>query len=41
MFRELKLRTADRMTETLEWDPATGHVQVRCEADLFPDESFC
>jgi hypothetical protein len=29
------------MTVTLEWDPATGHVQVRCEADRSPDESFC
>ena len=41
MFRELHQRKADRMTVTLEWDPATGHVQVRCEADRFPDESFC
>ena len=41
MFRELDQRKADRMTVTLEWDPATGHVQVRCEADRFPDESFC
>jgi len=41
MFRELDQRTADRMTVTLEWDPATGHVQVRCEADWFPDESVC
>jgi hypothetical protein len=41
MFREVDQRTADRMTVTLEWDPATGHVQVRCEADRSPDESFC
>jgi hypothetical protein len=41
MFRELDQRTADRRTVTLEWDPATGHVQVRCEADRSPDESFC
>ena len=41
MFRELDQRKADRMTVTLEWDPATGHVQVRCEADRSPDESFC
>ena len=41
MFRELDQRTADRMTVTLEWDPATGHVQVRCEGDRFPDESVC
>jgi hypothetical protein len=41
MFRELDQRTADRMTVTLEWDPATGHVQVRCEADRFPEKSFC
>ena len=40
MFRELDQRKADRTTVTLEWDPATGHVQVRCEADRFPDESF-
>ena len=41
MFRELDQRKADRMTVTLEWDPATGHVQVRCEDDRVPDESFC
>jgi hypothetical protein len=41
MFRELDQRKADRVTVTLEWDPATGHVQVRCEADQLPDESFC
>ena len=41
MFRELDQRKADRMTVTLEWDPATGHVQVRCEADRSPHESFC
>jgi hypothetical protein len=40
MFRELDQRRADRMTVTLEWDPATGHVQVRCEADQSPDQSF-
>jgi len=28
------------MTVTLEWDPATGHVQVRCEANRSLDESF-
>jgi hypothetical protein len=41
MFRELDQRKADRMTVTLEWDPATGRVQVRCEADGLPGESFC
>ena len=41
MFRELDQRKADRMTITLEWDPATGHVQVRCEADRSPNQSFC
>jgi hypothetical protein len=41
MFRELDQRTANLMTVTLEWGPATGHVQVRCEADRSPDESFC
>jgi hypothetical protein len=41
MFRELDQRKADRMMVTLEWDPATGHVQVRCEADRSPDESLC
>ena len=41
MYRELDQRQAHRMTVTLEWDPATGHVQVRCEADRLPDESFC
>jgi hypothetical protein len=29
------------MTVTLEWDPATGRVQVRCEPDRFPDERLC
>jgi hypothetical protein len=28
------------MTVTLEWDPATGQVQIRCEADRCPDKSF-
>jgi hypothetical protein len=41
MFRELDQRKAGRTTVTLEWDPATGQVQVRCEAGRFPDESFC
>jgi hypothetical protein len=41
MFRELDQRTADRMTVTLEWDPATGNVRVRCQGDRFPDETFC
>ena len=41
MFRELDQRKVDRMTVTLEWDPATGRVQVRCEDDRLPDESFC
>jgi hypothetical protein len=41
MFRELDQRKAHQMTVTLEWDPATGQVQVRCEADRCPDESFC
>jgi hypothetical protein len=41
MFRELDQRKAARMTITLEWEPATGHVQVRCEADRSPDENFC
>jgi hypothetical protein len=41
MFRELDQRKSDRITVILEWDPATGHVQVRCEADRSPDERFC
>ena len=41
MFRDLDQRKADRMTVILEWNPATGRVQVRCEADRLPDESFC
>jgi hypothetical protein len=41
MFRELDQRKADQMTVTPEWDPATGHLQVRCEADRLPNESFC
>ena len=41
MFRELDQRWAAGMMVTLEWDPATGHVQLRCEADRSPDGSFC
>lgn len=41
MYRELDQKTANRVTVTLEWDPATGHVQVRCEDDRLPDQSFC
>jgi hypothetical protein len=41
MFRELDQRKAHQMTVTLEWDPATGHVQVRCEAEWSPGEGFC
>jgi hypothetical protein len=41
MFRELDQRKANRMTITLESDPATGHVQVRCEADRSLHEGFC
>ena len=40
MFRELDQRKADQMTVTIEWDPATGHVQIRGDADRSPDESF-
>jgi hypothetical protein len=32
MFRELDRRQSQQLTVTLEWDPATGVVRVRCEA---------
>ena len=41
MFLELDQKKVDRVTVTLEWDPDTGHVQVRCETDGTPGESFC
>jgi len=40
MFRELDQRQSDWATVTLEWDAATGEVQVRCEDRHSPDESF-
>jgi hypothetical protein len=40
VFRELDQTRVDRLTVTLEWDPATGNVQVRCEDNFSPDESF-
>jgi hypothetical protein len=41
MFRELDQRTSDRMTVTLEWDPATGEVRLRCQGDRVPAETLC
>jgi hypothetical protein len=40
VFYELDQRRDDRLTTTLEWDRATGNVQVRCEDTFSPDESF-
>ena len=40
MFRELDQRHSDRLTVTLEWDPATGNVQVLCEDRCSPEASF-
>jgi hypothetical protein len=40
MFRELDQRRSGGITVTLEWDPATGDVQVRCDADDLHEESF-
>ena len=39
MFRELDQRHSDRLTVTLEWDSATGNVQVLCE-DRCSEASF-
>ena len=40
MFRELDQRHNDGLTVTLEWDPATGNVQVLCEDRCSPAASF-
>jgi hypothetical protein len=40
MFRELDQRQSRQMTVTLEWDPATGVVQVRCEDHRSPKQGF-
>jgi ribosomal protein L34 len=40
MFRELDQRQSDHMNVTLEWDPATGGVQVRCEDHRSPEHGF-
>ncbi len=40
MFRELDQRRSGQITVTLEWEPATGNVQVRCEADGPAEETF-
>jgi hypothetical protein len=36
-FRELDQRTCAGLTVTLEWDPATDELQIRCEDELAPD----
>jgi hypothetical protein len=40
MFRELDQRHSHGLTVTLEWDPATGNVQVLCENRHSPEASF-
>jgi hypothetical protein len=40
MFRELDQRHAAQLTVTLEWDPDTDDVWVRCEDHRSPEESF-
>jgi hypothetical protein len=40
MFRQLDQRHNDQLTVTLEWDPATDTVQVRCEDHCSPRQSF-
>jgi hypothetical protein len=40
MFRQLDQRDSGRLTITLEWDPASGDVQLRCEDRCSPLESF-
>ena len=39
MFRELNQRNDDGVTVTLEWDPDTDRVQVRCEEEHGLDRS--
>lgn len=40
MLRELDQRRSDQLTVTLEWDPDTGDVWVRCEDRRTPEDSF-
>jgi len=40
MLRELDQRHSDSLTVTLEWDPDTDDVWVRCEDHRGPEESF-
>ena len=40
MLRELDQCHNDRLTVPLEWDPATGNVQVRYEDHRSPAQSF-
>jgi hypothetical protein len=40
MFRQLDQRHSDQLTVTLEWDPDSGDVWVRCEDHRRPEESF-
>jgi hypothetical protein len=40
MFRELDQRQSQQISVTLEWDPATGVVRVRCENDRSPEQGF-
>jgi hypothetical protein len=38
MLRQLDQRHGDGLTVTLEWDPETDRVQVRCEDQRSPDQ---
>ena len=40
MFRELDQRSDGGVTVTLEWDPDTDRVQVRCEDPFGADRSY-
>ena len=40
MLRELDQRHSDQLTVTLEWDPSTDDVWVRCEDHRSPEDSF-
>jgi hypothetical protein len=37
MLRQLDQRESDGVTITLEWDPETNHVQIRCEDEQMPE----
>ena len=41
MLRQLDQRESDGFIITLEWDPETGRVQVRCEDEHMTEPLLC